>query len=137
MDEVERELRVAMTRGSMEALKRIGDDIHGKSQDRAPLEEGTLRGSGEVAFLVNDRRFEGDGAYEAALTAALALAVAGTLRELNVEVSYNTIYAAAQHEGVDFEHPLAGQAKYLESVILEDATRYPAIIAAEQRRHVH
>lgn len=129
-------LRVAQARGSMEALKVIGDDVHRKSQDRAPLEEGTLRGSGEVAFIVNDSRHEGDGAYAAALAQAVALAAAGALRRLDVEVSYNTIYAARQHEELEWEHPLGGQAKYLESVIQEDAARYPVVIAAAQRRAV-
>jgi hypothetical protein len=137
VDDVERELRIAQARGGMAALKRIGDDIHGKSQDRAPIEEGTLRGSGEVAFIVNGRRFEGDGAFEAALGYAITLATAGTLRSMHVETSYNTVYAARQHEELDWQHPLGGQAKYLESVVLEDAARYPAIIAAEQRRHLH
>lgn len=132
-DDLDR-VRIAQARGGMAALKRIGDDVHGKSQRRAPLEEGTLRGSGEVAFIVNGARFEGEGAYARALAAAIAHARAGTLRDLNVEVSYNTVYAAAQHEGLEFEHPLGGQAKYLESVLLEDGARYPAIIAAEQRR---
>lgn len=132
-DELER-VRIAQARGSMAALRRIGDDVHGKSQRRAPLEEGTLRGSGEVAFIVNGARFEGEGAYARALAAAVAHARAGTLRELNVEVSYNTVYAARQHEELDWHHPLGGQPKYLESVLLEDSARYPAVIAAEQRR---
>lgn len=134
-DELE-ELRVAQARGAMRALKVIGDDVHGKSFDRAPIEEGILRGSGEVAFIVDGTRFEGTGAYEAALAFAIAQARAGALRELNVEVSYNTVYAARQHEELDWDHPLGGQAKYLESVLLEDAARYPAVIAAAQRREL-
>lgn len=134
-DELE-ELRVAMARGSMEALKVIGSDVHIKSMDRAPIREGPLRASGEVTYIIDDARFEGDGAYPAALAAATAAARAGTLRKLDVEVSYNAVYAARQHEELDWHHPLGGQAKYLESVILEDAARYPAVIAASQRRAV-
>ena len=131
------ELRRAMVRGSMLALRVIGDSLHGKSQDRAPIEEGTLRASGEVAFIVNGTRYEGEGAFAQALAAALAAATAGLHVDAKVEVSYNTIYAARQHEELDWHHPRGGQAKYLESVLHEDAARYTAVIAAEQRRQLH
>lgn len=35
---------------------------------------------------------------------------------------YNTMrYAAAQHEGLEFEHPKGGQAKFIEQPLVEDA----------------
>ena len=37
-------------------------------------------------------------------------------------ISYNTIYARYQHEGVHFNHPNGRQAKYLESVMKDPAT---------------
>lgn len=133
-DEDTRELRRAVARGAMRSLRIIGDDLHGTSQDRAPLDEGTLRASGEVVFIINGLRHEGAGAFEAALRHAVGLAAAGDLRSMNVEVSYNTIYAARQHEELDWKHPRGGQAKYLESVIHERGARWGAVISAEQRR---
>lgn len=128
------ELRVAQARGAIRALKVIGEDLDGAAVALAPVEEGTLRASSEVAFLVNGHRFEGAGAYARAEAVAVGLAKAGRLRTMSVEVSANTIYAARQHEELDWQHPLGGQAKYLEQPFAERAPRYPGIIEASIRR---
>lgn len=134
-DELER-ARVAQARGSMAGLKVIGEDLLGEATRRAPIEEGTLRGSGMLTFIVNGTRYEGTNAYATATAAAVAAARAGTLRTLDVEVAFASIYAAAQHEGLDFEHPLGGEALYLQRPLMERQARYPAILALEQRRHM-
>lgn len=91
------------------ALKAIGEDMLGEAQRRAPVEEGTLRASGD-----------------------LELDVAGPV--MTATVSFNTVYAARQHEELDWQHPKGGQAKYLESVLLERAPRYAAILEAAMRK---
>jgi hypothetical protein len=40
------------------------------------------------------------------------------------EVGFNTPYALAQHERLDFNHPKGGKAKYLEDNLTEQADRY-------------
>lgn len=129
-------LRVAQARGDMRALAVIGEDLLGEATRRAPIEEGTLRASGGIAYIVNGTRFEGTGAHAMATAAAVTAARAGTLRELNVEVFFASIYAAVQHERLDFHHPLAGEAKYLERPLQEKQSRYDRIISAERRRAV-
>lgn len=128
-----RDLRIAQARGTLEALRRIGEDLAGVAATRtAPIETGELRGSMEVAYLVNGARFEGAGAFAAAMVETIAAAAAGVLRTLDVEVSANTIYAARQHEELDWSHPLGGQAKYLEGPLVERAPRYSRIIDLAQ-----
>lgn len=129
------ELRVAQARGAMRALKVIGEDLLGKAVNLAPVEEGTLRGSAELTFIVNSSRFEGENAYGRAEAVAVGMAQRkGALKVLNVEVSFNTVYAARQHEETEWVHPLGGQAKYLEQPFREDSPRYPAVIEASIRR---
>lgn len=122
------ELRAKMARDLCRAMYLVGEDLLGRATRLAPIEEGTLRGSGAVVLIVNGTRHEGAGGLAAATAAAVAAATARRDYTVNVEVSFNTIYAAAQHEGLDFEHPLGGQAKYLEQPFREQADRYIRII---------
>ncbi len=46
---------------------------------------------------------------------------------------YGTAYAAYQHERMDLKHPTGGQAKYLESAMLEKADHVAETIAAHVR----
>lgn len=125
--------RVRFALGGLEALKVIGEDLLGESQRRAPVKEGTLRGSGELGFRVNGILCEGAGAFAEAGGLVTSLARAGALRLVEAVVSFNTIYALRQHEELDWEHPLAGQAKYLESVIQERGPRYRSVIELRMR----
>lgn len=108
MSEAE-EIRRRMLAAGERALKIVCEDIAGEAQRRAPIEEGTLRASADVE--VERKQFE----------------IVGT-------ISFNTVYAAAQHEGVTFDHPRGGRAKYLESVLVERAPRYERAIAEAMRR---
>lgn len=98
-------VRRRMRAAAETALRVVANDLLGEAQRLAPVEEGTLRASGEVEI---DHR--GD-------------AIVAT-------VSFNTVYAARQHEETDWEHPLGGQAKYLEQPLREKAPRYERVIAA-------
>ncbi|MGP6175439.1 hypothetical protein [Corynebacterium sp. A21] len=79
--------------------------VLGTSNDKAPLETGVLRASGKVST-------DGKG------TAA---------------VSYNTPYAAKQHEEVGYHHT-DGEAKYLENAMRDEAENVKRIIAERVRR---
>lgn len=105
VDEVERRFRAAME----DAVRRIGEDLLGRAQRLAPVEEGTLRASGEVELERNGDR-----------VAAV--------------VSFQTVYAARQHEETTWSHPLGGQAKYLSEPLQENAARYRRILEAAGAR---
>jgi hypothetical protein len=91
------------------ALGQFGEIVLGEAQRRAPVKEGTLRGSGRAELVV-----EGDGAT--------------TL------ISFNTPYAARQHEETEWEHPKGGEAKYLENAIKAFAPRWPGFLASRLGR---
>ena len=114
-------------------VNRAGEILLGNAQRRAPLDEGTLRGSAELALTVNGSRYDGAGALGAATFAAETAARSGQDVTVYAEVSFNTVYAAAQHEGLDYDHPKGGEAKYLERPLTELAPRLTALIAAGQR----
>ena len=80
-------------------LKKIGLDLQGKAQRRAPVDTGDLRGSATTE-LISHR-----GGH-------------------TVEVGFNKVYALVQHEGLHFEHPRGGKAKYLEGPLLENTQKY-------------
>jgi len=122
------EVRGRMGEAAVDALNRAAEDLAGRAQRAAPIDEGTLRASAAIALIVNGTRFDGTGAVTAAKAAARAAARAGSL-ELNAEVSFNTVYAARQHEELDWVHPRGGGPKYLERPLLEQANRYERIIA--------
>lgn len=107
-DDIER-ARSRFHRGVIAGVTAVCEDLVGAAQQLAPVDEGTLRGSGDVDIAVTDD------------------AVIGT-------VSFNTIYAARQHEELDWRHPKGGQAKYLEGPLLDRLPRYEAIIAASARK---
>jgi len=77
----------------------------GVSQQRVPLEMGTLQGTGRVI---------GSG--------------------LRQGVSYDTVYARRQHEELTWRHRPGRTAKYLEGPLTEESAQMQAIIAAEIRR---
>lgn len=104
------EVRRILWRAAEEAVRRVGEDLLGEAQRLAPVEEGTLRGSGEL---------------EVENTAALSPR-AGS--EIVATVSFNTVYAARQHEETEWNHPKGGQAKYLEAPLHDRAGRYEHII---------
>lgn len=124
-------------RASVERLvhdvARAGDIMLGDAQRRAPVDEGTLRGSAELALIVNGSRFAGGGMEAAATAAALAAAASGRRVNITAEITFNTIYAARQHEELDWKHPKGGEAKYLQKAIQENAGRLGALIQAGQR----
>jgi hypothetical protein len=88
-----------MRRGMLEALPHIGEDLLGFAVRDAPLKEGFLRGSGDVAI-------EDDGNTAAAV------------------VSFNVPYAEAQETHEEYHHPRAGKAHYLGDNLAANGNRY-------------
>lgn len=125
-------VRIERARAAVRDVNRAGEALLGEAVRRAPLEEGTLRASASLALVVNGDRFEGAGAVAAASSAAATYARAGAPLSIDAEVSFNTVYAAAQHEGTEFTHPKGGEAKYLERPLGELAGRLESLIAAGQ-----
>lgn len=127
------DLRERRARGAMRALKMSGEDLIARSVPRAPIDEGILRASAALTFIVNGRRYEGAGAYELAVRHAVSLARRGELQSVSVEVSFNTVYAAAQHQGDHFNHPKGGEARYLERPLLEGTAKYRRALELEDK----
>jgi hypothetical protein len=91
------------------AVTRVGERILGEAQREAPIREGTLRASGE-------------------------LEVDSRPGEVVAVVSFNEVYAARQHEELDWEHPLGGKAKYLEDPLKRNGAALGQALHRELRR---
>lgn len=100
---VERELRAAAARG----LYLGAEHVLGVSNNRVPLDEGTLQHSGTASVDEND---------------------------LKAMVSYDTPYAVRQHEEMDFQHAPGREAKYLENSLNAERGQVLALVAAQVRR---
>lgn len=86
--------------------------ILGEAVKRAPVDTGNLRGSGYVEL---------DGQRVAKGTEGGSCTLTGAVPEdaTHAEIGFNAKYAADQHEQVRYTHPRGGQAKYLESVMVD------------------
>ena len=84
-------------------LRIIGNDLQARVVPEIPLDEGTLRGSAHVEI---DR----------------------TPVSVTMTISVDQPYAERQHEGIDFHHPKAGKAKFLEDPFKEMLPRYQAAL---------
>lgn len=88
------------------AVLLAGEHVLGESSKVVPIEEGTLSRSGKATAET-----QGDVAVAA--------------------VSYDTPYAARQHEELDYRHDEGRTAKYLETPLLAEADTVAAIAANE------
>ena len=115
---------------ALRGLAVAAEDLLGKAVQRAPLEEGTLRASAAIAYIVDGKRFEGSAALAAAEALVRVTAARTTIVNIEAEVSFNTVYAARQHRGKPSgsTRSLLGEAKYLERPALENAGRYRQVI---------
>lgn len=105
LDGIKAAQRAAATR----AIEAWAQHVLGEAQRGAPVEEGTLRASGNVEV------FEaGSGA--------------------TVVISFRTPYAARQHEELGYSHPKGGHAKYLETPFKQNMPRLQPLIAAAVSR---
>lgn len=81
----------------------------GEAMQLTPYEEGDLEGSGDIRPI--------DGGYE-------------------VGFYGQGIKAIVQHEALDFNHPIKGQAKFLEAPFAANQERYIEHAAAEIRKAI-
>ncbi|WP_122262226.1 hypothetical protein [Ornithinimicrobium cerasi] len=92
--------RQAVREGGERGIVLATEHIAGVATQKAPIEEGILRGTGAASQ---------DGLVGA--------------------VSFDTPYAARQHEELDWNHPRGGEAKYLENAMNQEAGTARALIA--------
>ena len=94
----------AMIQGNAaDALNHAAELLRGDSVPLAPLDRGPLRASAQVTPATDSN--------------------------LTAYVSYDTPYAARQHEELDWRHD-DGQAKYLEGPLTENEAKYQQAIAS-------
>jgi hypothetical protein len=138
---------VAFVRGGFDGLASSIEDLMGRAVQDAPIDEGTLRQSAVIIYIVNGTRFEGANARQEAENSVVRIVSAGLELDVRAELSFNTPYAAAQHEGIALQirdgkpvlwqvhnHPKGGRSKYLEANLLEMAPRYQAVIGANAKK---
>lgn len=94
-------------KGAQEGLRLAAEHLLTKSVAQCPVNEGTLRRSAAVDIST-------DG--------------------MTAIVSYNTVYAARQHEELSWRHPKGGKAKYLEDPLHSEAQKMRRIIRTQIRR---
>lgn len=118
-------------------LRKVGLDALGESIRRAPVDEGTLRGSHSMHHG-GERVATGEEAGAVMEPGAEPTPLEGGAGTdgLNVVIVANTVYAAAQHEGVEFDHPKGGEAKWMEKTMSENAAQYKRKLAAAAKRGV-
>lgn len=110
--------------GSAEGLAEALLFVATESQQRAPVDTGDLRGSVEVAIDGEVYAHGVEGVRNGEITVSDEVPESAT----KGEVSYNTKYAANQHEQIAYHHE-EGQSKYLESVLVENKDRILRLIA--------
>ena len=96
------------------ALTDIAVDCLSRAVERAPVELGDLRGSGYAD--INGAAFASGDKSGSVKTLGFTPPPAEVT---TAEIGFFAPYALVQHEHVEFNHPLGGQAKYLESVVVE------------------
>lgn len=90
------------------AVERWAQAILATAVPEAPIEEGTLRGSAHIEDV----------------------STAGIIAR---EISFNTPYAARQHEEVTWKHPMGGKAKYLSDPLKAHARSGERLVAESIR----
>lgn len=95
----------ALHKHANKALGKAAEHVLAESNKMVPLEEGTLQRSG-VADTDTDKR-------------------------LTASVSYNTPYAARQHEELSYQHDAGRRAKFLELALVNSQQEVLKIIADE------
>ena len=133
--EVWQRVQKAAVRGMIENT----EDLLGRAMRDAPVDEGTLRASGHAAVYANGkavarrgfREVEGQPEVPEMVTHRVVEGGAGDAVE--GEIGFNTPYALAQHERLDFNHPKGGKAQYLEDNLKDHGARYQDNLADHLR----
>lgn len=101
------EVSLLIKNATQEGLYLAGEHLLNASNEHVPHEAGDLQGSGVVS--------EGD---------------------MEVAVSYDTVYAARQHEELGWRHDEGRTAKFLENAMNSEAAVMARIIADEARGQI-
>lgn len=113
----------ARVRGEVsDTVRDITLDLLSQSVNRAPVDEGPLRGSGTAHF--NEQRIASGADVNAEATGDEGVQGGHNTNETTGVVAFNTEYAMAQHERTDYAHPKGGEAKYLERPLEESRAEY-------------
>lgn len=115
--------RQVVTAGTR-AMIENAEDLVGRAQRDAPVDEGTLRASGTTEVYVGGKLVARGGAEEATGAQTMIPEAVGGRDSIVAVVGFNTPYALEQHERLDYNHPKGGKAKYLEDNLKEQADRY-------------
>ncbi len=116
-----KEKREAGIRGVMRGVNKLNQQIVGDAQQLAPV--------GGPPYSPRD---EAPGTLQAS---GIGLPAKLQGDHVVAENGFNTVYAAVQHERLDFRHS-HGQAKYLETAIRRIAPKALPFIAAEMKKEV-
>ncbi|MFB3880949.1 MAG: hypothetical protein ACE149_06780 [Armatimonadota bacterium] len=146
--------------GAVDGMVENTEDLLGRAMRDAPVDEGTLRGSGTTAVYANGRAVARRGLQEVGsetyglsqdelseLKGRFGDRAGASVPEFEMrerravheggvgdavvgEVGFNTPYALVQHERLDFNHPKGGKAKYLEENLTQQAGRYQENLAS-------
>jgi len=111
----------ATAKNTAQAMIENTEDLLGKSMRIAPIDEGTMIGSASARVNQVEVARGSNGGTPASTGGRLS---AKPGQAITGEVSYNTRYAARQHEDLTFRHLPGKQAKYLEQPLKENITRY-------------
>lgn len=151
MQAIEGKLRIKVDAVNEAVAQAVADcalDCLGRSIQRAPVESGDLRSSG-YAKLNGNMYAKGSGDN----SGSAGVSVVGTVpndSRIDGEVGYSLPYANKQHEDVSLRHDrtdgyrrpdgstvnmvAGGEAKYLESVVVENVDKWNAHIKAAAKR---
>lgn len=96
-------------RAAVRAVGKFGEHVIGKAQQLAPQRDG---------YLIDSATTEN---------------VKDTGKKITQRIGFNTSYAAAQHERMDYHHD-KGQAKYLEKPMREEARKLKPFVEDEMKK---
>jgi hypothetical protein len=120
--------RVADT--TVEAGAEVALDCLGRSGERAPVDTGDLRGSG---FAEVNQATVAMGNEDGSIS-VLGTPGQPAGNEIEAAVGFTAPHAFVQHEHTEFNHPKGGQAKFLESVVVENGPKWGKYLADAARK---
>jgi len=141
-DEVRQALRQAtkeILAAATHAMVENAEDLLGRAMALAPIDEGTLRGSGSArvnrgGVAVTEMRTDESGGKTHIIKQIPGSDLGSMINlvgdnQIEAEDGFNTPYAARQHEEILWKHPQGGEAKYLEKPLKQQANDYARNIA--------
>lgn len=117
---------------SVQAVADVTMDCLARAVERAPVENGDLRGSGFAE--VNEATIAMGKEDASGGIDILGDPGEPSGNEIVGAVGFTAPYAFVQHEHTEFDHPIGGQAKYLESVVAENQERYRKHLAESAKK---